>query len=73
MDSRCCQNSINFKIEPPNYELMPSVDLQKTLNLVKDIFDSYNNSVVSIETKKEDYIQVNIILYINVLVTVMKL
>ncbi len=47
-----------YKIEPPNYELMPSADLQKTLNLVKDIFDSYNNSVVSIETKKEDYIQV---------------
>ena len=39
---------------------MPSIDLQKTLNLVKDIFDSYNNSVVSIETKKEDYIQVNV-------------
>ena len=37
---------------------MPSQDLQKTLGLIKDIFDSYNNSVISIETKKEDYIQV---------------
>jgi hypothetical protein len=58
-------NSLNIhatrlldKIEPPNYELMPSADLQKTLNLIKDIFDSYSNSVVSIENKKEDYIQI---------------
>lgn len=43
----------NFKIEPPNYELMPSEDLRQTLSLIKDIFDSYNNSVVSIDTKKK--------------------
>lgn len=51
--------SIQFKIEPPNSELMPNEDLRQTLVLLKDIFDSYNNSVVSIETKKDDYIRVS--------------
>ena len=46
------------KVEPPNYDLMPSDDLRKTLVLIKDIFDSYTNSVVPLESKKEDYIQV---------------
>jgi conserved oligomeric Golgi complex subunit 6 len=60
-------NSLNIhatrlleKVEPPNFELMPSEDFRKTLMLIKDIFDSYNNSVVSIESKKDDYIQVDI-------------
>ena len=58
-------NSLNIhatrlldKIEPPNYELMPNEDLRKTLMLIKDIFDSYNNSVVTMDSKKDDYIQV---------------
>lgn len=38
---------------------MPNEDFRNTLSLIKDIFDSYNNSVVTINTKKEDYIQVN--------------
>jgi hypothetical protein len=46
------------KTEPPNFELMPNEDFRKTLNLIKDIFDSYNNSVVSIDSKKDDYAQI---------------
>jgi hypothetical protein len=46
------------KAEPPNYELMPNEDFRNTLSLIKDIFDSYNNSVASVNTKKDDYIQV---------------
>lgn len=37
---------------------MPSAEFQKTLGLVKEIFDSYNTSVVSISSKKGDYDQV---------------
>jgi len=58
-------NSLNIhatrlldKIEPPNYELMPNEDFRKTLMLIKDIFDSYNNSVVTMDSKKDDYIQI---------------
>jgi hypothetical protein len=47
-----------LKIEAPNLELMPSVEFQKTLALVKEIFDSYNTSVVSLSSKKGDYDQV---------------
>lgn len=58
-------NSLNIhatrlleKTEPPGYDLMPSEDFRKTLALLKDIFDSYNNSVVSLDSKKDDYIQI---------------
>jgi hypothetical protein len=58
-------NSLNIhatrlleKAEPPTYELLPNEDFRKTLSLLKDIFDSYNNSVVSVNTKKEDYLQI---------------
>lgn len=58
-------NSLNIhatrlldKIEAPNLELMPSVEFQKTLGLVKEIFDSYNTSVVSLSSKKGDYDQI---------------
>ena len=37
---------------------MPSVEFQKTLGLVKEIFESYNTSVVSLSSKKGDYDQV---------------
>ena len=37
---------------------MPSVEFQKTLGLIKEIFESYNTSVVSISSKKSDYDQV---------------
>ena len=52
---------------------MPNDDFRNTLALIKDIFDSYNNSVVSVTTKKDDYIQVfksdSIIMRINSLIT----
>ena len=47
-----------LKTEPPNFELMPNDDFRQTLLLIKDIFDSYNNSVVSLDSKKEDYVQI---------------
>ncbi len=34
---------------------MPNDDFRKTLTLLKDIFDSYKNSVVSLDSKKDDY------------------
>lgn len=34
---------------------MPNNDFRKTLALLKDIFDSYKNSVVALESKKDDY------------------
>ncbi len=37
---------------------MPSDDFRKTLELIKDIFDSYNNSVVTLDSKKDDYTQI---------------
>ncbi|CAF0784665.1 unnamed protein product [Brachionus calyciflorus] len=58
-------NSLNIhatrlldKIEPPNFELLPNEEFRRTLTLIKDIFDSYNNSVVSVNTKKDDYVQI---------------
>ena len=48
----------NLKIEPPGFELLPNDDLRQMLMLIKDIFDSYNNSVVSVDSKKDDYTQV---------------
>lgn len=58
-------NSLNIhatrlleKTEPPNFELLPNDDFRRTLTLLKDIFDSYNNSVVSLDSKKEDYAQI---------------
>jgi len=47
-----------LKTEPPGYDLMPSDDFRKTLELIKDIFDSYNNSVVTLDSKKDDYTQI---------------
>ena len=47
-----------MKTEPPGYDLMPSDDFRKTLELIKDIFDSYNNSVVTLDSKKDDYTQI---------------
>jgi hypothetical protein len=47
-----------IKIEAPNMELMPSVEFQKTLGLIKEIFESYNTSVVPLSSKKADYDQV---------------
>ena len=49
---------IILKTEPPGYDLMPSDEFRKTLKLIVDIFDSYKNSVVSLEFKKEDYMQI---------------
>jgi conserved oligomeric Golgi complex subunit 6 len=46
------------KIEPPNKDLMPNDEFRRTLNLIKDIFDSYNNSVVTISSKKDEYNQI---------------
>lgn len=46
------------KTDPPGFDLMPNNDLRKTMSLIKDIFDSYNNSVVSMESKKDDYTQI---------------
>ncbi len=37
---------------------MPNDDFNKTLELIKDIFDSYNNSVVSLDSKKDDYMKI---------------
>lgn len=58
-------NSLNIhatrlldKIEPPGFELLPNDDLRQMLMLIKDIFDSYNNSVVSVDSKKDDYTQI---------------
>lgn len=58
-------NSLNIhatrlleKTEPPGYDLMPNSDFRQTLALIKEIFDSYNNSVVSLESKKNDYTQI---------------
>lgn len=51
-------NYFVIKVEPPNFELLPNEEFRQTLTLIKDIFDSYNNSVVSVNTKKDDYIQV---------------
>lgn len=47
------------KIEKPSLNLTPSIELRRILSLVKEIFDSYNTSVVSLNTKKEDYNKVN--------------
>ncbi|RNA32100.1 Conserved oligomeric Golgi complex subunit 6 [Brachionus plicatilis] len=58
-------NSLNIhatrlleKVEPPNNELLPNEEFRQTLSLIKEIFDSYSNSVVSVNTKKDDYIQI---------------
>ena len=46
------------KAEPPGADLLPNDEFRRTLTVLKDIFESYDHSVVSTNSRKSDYAQV---------------